>query len=834
MKLELKDFQHDAADQLLGRLRKAIDDFDESGERWALSLSAPTGAGKTVIATAVIERLFAGDDEVPQGDPDAVVLWLTDQPSLNEQTRRKMIGASDVLGDPRLVTIDASFQADELTPGHVYFLNIQKLARNQPLVNRGNRRWRTIWETINATAARRRGHFVLIIDEAHRGMRRSGVEEEQSRTIVQRFILGMNGSLEPVPVVLGISATPERFNTLVDRAQDRTIRRTNVDPELVRASGLLKDAILLRHPDEVQPGDMTLFKAAVADWKETTASWSAYAEAEGLPPIDPILVVQVEDARSRTSDTASPLDAVLQMLAEDAPHLPSEAIGHAFDVGGPISVGATTIRYVKPEDVQEDPNLRVVLFKTSLTTGWDCPRAEVMFSFRKAEEYVAIAQLIGRMVRTPLARRVEGNDLLNTVALYLPAYNRDAVARVVERLHSNPDEAPPTETITKPVICRRNKKLPANAFEIVAGLPTFTVPSRGRPNQVARLMKLATLLVGDNIEVDALDKAAVRVLDVLAAERTRLEHDDVLETRVNERGSLEVRIVRITLGGDTEERDAVQLDVDDRNVGDLFRQAGNKLRDGFAVRYWRQRVQRDGIDPRLAKIESYVLATDEQTVKAVDDAAAELVVSWMNEHDSAIRGLSDTSRQRYYEVQGQAKTPEPAKVVIPTERAYPDAETRWPAHLLSTSNGKFPAALGGWEAEVLEKELAAANLVAWYRNPTGGAAAIRVPYRAGGVWKPMYPDFVFVHDIDGELQPSIIDPHGLHLADAVDKARGMAAFAEEHSHRFHRLDMVAKLDDGALRRVDLKSDEARKAVAGATDRAALSGAFEDFGTTYSS
>ena len=46
------------------------------------SLTATTGAGKTVMAAAVIEALFDGDDDFDfEADPGAVVLWFTDDPS---------------------------------------------------------------------------------------------------------------------------------------------------------------------------------------------------------------------------------------------------------------------------------------------------------------------------------------------------------------------------------------------------------------------------------------------------------------------------------------------------------------------------------------------------------------------------------------------------------------------------------------------------------------------------------------------------------------------------------------------------------------------------------
>jgi type III restriction enzyme len=87
----------------------------------------------------------------------------------------------------------------------------------------------------------------------------------------------------------------------------------------------------------------------------------------------------------------------------------------------------------------------VVFFKTSLSTGWDCPRAEVMMSFRRAEDHTYIAQLLGRMVRTPLARRIERDAALNDVHLFLPYFDDAAVKAVVEDLkdieHTPPAEA---------------------------------------------------------------------------------------------------------------------------------------------------------------------------------------------------------------------------------------------------------------------------------------------------------------------------------------------------------------------------------------------------------
>lgn len=64
MKFTLKDYQADAVDDLLRELAKGRDLFHaEESQVSSVSLSATTGAGKTVMAAAVIEALFWGSEK---------------------------------------------------------------------------------------------------------------------------------------------------------------------------------------------------------------------------------------------------------------------------------------------------------------------------------------------------------------------------------------------------------------------------------------------------------------------------------------------------------------------------------------------------------------------------------------------------------------------------------------------------------------------------------------------------------------------------------------------------------------------------------------------------
>ncbi len=124
MKFTLKDYQEDAVRDVLARLRKAHKGWREDGDRYAFSLTAATGAGKTVMAAAVFEALFHGDDHYEfDADPGAVVIWFSDDPSLNEQTRFRLIECSDRLRYTDLVVVENSFNRARFEAGKVYFLN---------------------------------------------------------------------------------------------------------------------------------------------------------------------------------------------------------------------------------------------------------------------------------------------------------------------------------------------------------------------------------------------------------------------------------------------------------------------------------------------------------------------------------------------------------------------------------------------------------------------------------------------------------------------------------------------------------------------------------------
>jgi type III restriction enzyme len=134
MKFTLKDYQEEAVGKTLENLKKASKRWREDGEKNAFSLAAATGAGKTVMAAGIFEALFHGDDSYDfVADPTATVIWFSDDPALNEQTRFRLIEASDRIDFSDLVVVENTFNRDKFEAGKIYFLNTQKLGKKSLL-----------------------------------------------------------------------------------------------------------------------------------------------------------------------------------------------------------------------------------------------------------------------------------------------------------------------------------------------------------------------------------------------------------------------------------------------------------------------------------------------------------------------------------------------------------------------------------------------------------------------------------------------------------------------------------------------------------------------------
>lgn len=445
MKVELFPFQKKALAALRMHAAESLGAYRRTHSPQVISFTAPTGAGKTIIMASLMESILFGDEQYPD-QKEAIIVWLSDSPQLNEQSKQKIEAKADKIPLGHCVTIsDVFFDQELLEDGYIYFLNTQKLSKSSNLTKHSDSRQYTIWETLANTARDKSDRLYVIIDEAHRGMQ--GREANRATTIMQKFLKGSPiDGLSPMPVVIGMSATSERFNTLVKGTTSST-HYAMVTPDDVRASGLLKDRIIITYPNENSLNkDMAVLQAAARDWKQKWDHWYQYCYEQHYAYVYPIFVVQVLNGTgNHLSDTD--LDDCLKKIEERTGFRfkPGEVVHTFGQTTAAIPINGLEVRYEEPSRIAEDRNIKVVFFKESLSTGWDCPRAETMMSFRPAADSTYIAQLLGRMVRTPMQMHIDVDDVLNDVHLYLPHFDATTVHAVIDDLQGAEGGDIPTE-----------------------------------------------------------------------------------------------------------------------------------------------------------------------------------------------------------------------------------------------------------------------------------------------------------------------------------------------------------------------------------------------------
>lgn len=852
MRYTLKDYQTTAVQDVLKNLERARDSYRRYGALSQFSLAATTGAGKTVMVAAVIEALFFGSDEFDfQPDPGAVVLWFSDDPSLNEQSRARIQAAASEL-DYRLKVIPSTFSEPTFRPGNVYFLNTQKLSKNSRLVKgapdeadgvvyltglepRPDEVQSSIYDTMTNTIQNESLTLYLVLDEAHRGM---GTRSSDRTTIVQRLING-RGSVPPMPIVFGISATVERFEEAMKLAKGRdALPSVVVDSALVQASGLLKDDIALSIPAEDGSFDTVLLTEAVKKIKASSAAWEAYAFDQGNDEsVKPLLVVQVEDKPSQES-----LVRTLDTIYTAWPELSPDAVANVFGEHVDLVIGRQAVPYIEPQRVQDTDHIRVILAKNAISTGWDCPRAEVLVSFRPAKDRTHITQLLGRMIRTPLARRIPGNELLNSVDCLLPRFDRKTAVDVAELLMrgattKDSDEGEDAgggegrRVLFDPVLLSPNPAISETVWQAFAAIPSVTLPKK-HVKPIRRLTALATALSKDGLIQNAVAQAHGLLHAVL--DGRAVQYRDKVDRARNDVLTMEGEEIRGRIGGGLSYT-AFAVSADPRAIEDYYRAATRVLSPALCASYVNHLVGPNGdVDDLLdAHISVASLGRVPEIAQAVEAEADQLARQWLAQTRVARKGLTDERQAEYDVLEAMSTSPSPILLTVPktaqldTKVRHPDGTeenlpTR-PMHIMSAEDGMVPINLNDWERQVLDSEMKQSGFQGWYRNPDRAVAeSLAIAYKdESGDWKALRPDFVFFNtDHAGRVVVDLVDPHGHHLSDALPKLRGLADFAESFADDFRRIESVAETG-GRLRVLDLTKPTVRQAVRDAASAKAL-------------
>ena len=805
MLVDLFEFQQKALDELRKRQVKAQRRYIQDGDKHIIPFTAPTGAGKTIIMSAFIEALYCGDTH--QGaQNDAIVLWISDSPELNEQSKMKLYAKADKLTMRPVVTIDEkSFKADKLQLGTIYFVNTQKFGENSNLVKYSNDRNYTGWDFMRNTVEEYGEKLVVIIDEAHRGAKS---DQQEQMTIMQKFILGsVADNMPSMPLVIGMSATLERFYTLANASDSTQMSKVEVTPNAVRESGLLKDKINIHHPktDEII-AEMTYLAQAAKDWKDKCKHWEAYKQHEDVD-VCPVLVVQVKNGRNEVVSETD-LDECLKAVEEELGRVLYEGeVAHSF--GEPktdLTINGLKVPYVEPSRIDESKKVRVVFFKESLTTGWDCPRAETMMSFRTANDYTYIAQLMGRMVRTPLHRRIDGDESLNNVHLFLPNYNSENVQKVIDALGSNDGEGIPTKIKKHAVGASEEQELHVaedkkDVFEWLNSiqLTTYVISKYRVSNYLTSLFNLAyRAATSQGVDPEAAIRVSGQIATMIRSYIEKLQADGIYNNKVEEikKFVLTESKMEYLKDGKLESSSEFVLELTDYDIEREFARADAKLKNA-GKRYTRDYF--DEADMTDLMIDVILFTQSEDCMSELDKYAKATFYQYKHEYRKVLSKYSENVKSKYDKCTREGEEVSDHSWMLPSTIYLPKGEENIEGHLFVDDEGKASFSLNSWEQQIIKDAKKDEDFVCWLRNQDRKSWSLCITYEMGGKSHPFYPDFVVVRkDKNGGYLLDLVEPHWKD-EDNVPKAKAMAKYVEDEQGNVERFEMTRVYDDKMLR-----------------------------------
>ena len=819
-------FQTTALNELIDRCKRAQRGYSEYRESHIFSMSAPTGSGKTIIMASLIEAILRGGRPNCPAQTDAVFLWLSDDPELNKQSMEKIERHADKLQQKTCIPIEGDkFDEKELADGHVYFLNTDKLREGSKLIsNKKDEREYTIWQTIQNTIDSKGKRFFVIIDEAHRGMK-EGKEKQEANSIMQKFIFcSPADKMGQMPIIIGMSATPERFNKLIGNVEANRLKPVNISPADVRGAGLLKDKIEIKYVGESQMQmEFSILKCAAHEWKEKCERWHDYCK-DKEENVNPIFIIQVEN-KNYSSTSATDLEACIDAIEEETGmKLTKGEVVHTFGDKSDLNLKGLVVPHMDPSRIQDDEIVKIVFFKDRITTGWDCPRAETMMSFRRATDPTYIAQLMGRMVRTPLKRRIQSDETLNCVHLYLPHFDKDTAEAVVRALHDDGyDNVSSSSANSKELQVLNLDESKRDVYEWLKDIQidTWEVKKWKINSYLTSLARLATLVMTQGIEpkakqlvVDDLTEKVKQFVGQLKAEHQYDEKMEELSRFMMKGGSIDF-LVDIELT----ESEIQYSEITERDIIREFNYSESKLASlGIGINYCKMAPETEDL---LTLRKEFILFTlSEACMEDAEDYATKQFLAYQNKYGGEL-SKDDDVKDEYDRITREGEESAPHKWEYTRSDVFPKTDKMIPYenHLLVDEDGKAYFKLDEWEWDALKAEMSKEGFECWIRNLPRKPWSLCIKYEDTEGIYPLFPDIIVVRKEAGEYKLVILEPHWDTDKDNYPKAKGMLTYSKGNEP-VSRIELIRKVD-GKLWRLDFKDAVIRNKMKDVKDNETL-------------
>lgn len=378
--IHLKKYQEEAVNDLTTTTYKLL---RKPGVRHPLVFKAPTGAGKTVMMGAYLNKLCEElPDKLDLEKRKATFIWIAPN-KLYIQSYKALKGYFEELRSLKPVFFE-DLTGNALQPNEILFVNWESINKEKNLMVRENEQGRTLYNYVNQ-ARLDDTEIIVIIDEEH--MFASPKTAKRAAEVLQKIYPKIEIRVSATPV------TNSDYKTIVERQEV-------IDEEMIKEGILLNPKIDKHEQKSGESADQTLIDIALEKRQELADEYKKL----GIN-INPLLLIQLPNDTNEdiTTDDKKYIDAVIFHL-ENAHGI--SVNNHRLAIW--LSGKRENVDGIETLDNMVD----VLLFKQAIALGWDCPRSAVLLIFRELKSTTFSIQTVGRILRMPQQKHYP-NAMLN-------------------------------------------------------------------------------------------------------------------------------------------------------------------------------------------------------------------------------------------------------------------------------------------------------------------------------------------------------------------------------------------------------------------------------------
>ena len=391
-------YQTDAVNELV---EKAVHLLNCNGTRKKLVFKAPTGSGKTVMASQMLDELTT---QLADEGREVALIWIAPN-KLHQQSYLKMKNYFTETRVLRPVTYDELDHSacGYIHPGEVFFVNWESINKDKNVMVRETESSASLYDLTRRTQEEHGLPVIVVIDEEHMFGGRAAKQSE-------KVLKNINPKVE-----IRISATPI---TMPDAM-------VTVSREQVIKEEMIKDGItinpLVSDPENGLSENEYLLEQALAKREEIKAAYERLDRR-----INPLLLIQLPNDNSETLDEEE--RSIIEMVKNRL-----ETVHDITTQNSRLAIWLSNDKQ-NLEGLENDHNLtEVLLFKQAIALGWDCPRAAVLLIFREIQSTSFGVQTVGRIMRMP-EQKYYPDPLLNHGWVYTNL-SRDRIEIVAEDMN---------------------------------------------------------------------------------------------------------------------------------------------------------------------------------------------------------------------------------------------------------------------------------------------------------------------------------------------------------------------------------------------------------------